>query len=300
MARADHFPPAPATRSPATRAGIELGRRLFFDPRLSANDRISCATCHEPARAFSDGVARSARGISGATLARNAPGLANLAWVERLFWDGGAKNLESMVLGPIQHPDEMGETVARMIEQLAADPVMREAFARAFPGEGVTPSGVMRALAQYLRSLVSADSRYDRHVRGEAGGELADAELRGLAVVRAKCARCHATELFTDRAFHDIGLDPPSALPDEDPRRGRARVTFRAADERAFRTPSLRNLSYTAPYMHDGRFATLAEVLAHYRRGGVAGVALTDDEVDDVIAFLRALDDPDFVARHAR
>jgi cytochrome c peroxidase len=218
-----------------------------------------------------------------------------------------------MSLGPVLHPDEMGERVDRMIGQLAADPELRAAFEAAFPGAGVTPSGVMRALAQYLRSLVSADSRYDRHVRGEPGGDLDDTERRGLAVHRARCARCHATDLFTDRAFHDIGLDPPGPLPAEDPRRGRARVTFAAADERAFRTPTLRNLRYTAPYMHDGRFATLAEVLDHYRRGvhaspaldpalrppgGAPGIPLSDAEVRDLLAFLAALDDEAFVERH--
>jgi cytochrome c peroxidase len=314
-ARHDHLPPLPAPLHAVTPAGIELGRRLFFDPRLSGNDRIACATCHDPARAFTDGVARSTAGASGAQLPRNAPGLANIAWTPALFWDGGAKNLESLMFGPIIHPDEMGERIERMIEQLAADSELRAAFDAAFPGQGVTPTGVMRALAQYLRSLISADSRYDRFARGEPGSALTEAEQRGLAVHRVRCARCHATELFTDHRFHNIGLDPPEAapLPAEDPRRGRARVTFAAADERAFRTPTLRNLRYTAPYMHDGRFATIAEVLAHYRRDvhaspsldpaliapdGARGIPLTDDEVRDLVAFLSTRDDEAFVERH--
>jgi cytochrome c peroxidase len=300
------FPPLPAARS--TRAGIELGRRLFFDSRLSASDTISCATCHDPERAFTDGEARSTRGARGTPLPRNTPGLANIAWTPALFWDGGSRNLESLVLGPITHPDEMAETVERMIQQLGADVELAAAFARAFPGEGVTPSTVMKALAQYMRSLISSDSKYDRHVR--RGEPLEPAEHRGHAIYQRHCARCHATDLFTDQGYRDIGLDPAAALDAEDPRRGRARVTFESSDERAFRTPTLRNLGFTAPYMHDGRFATLEAVLDHYARGihrtpaldpGLAnGIQLSPDERADLIAFLGTLDDHAFVERHVR
>jgi cytochrome c peroxidase len=307
-----NLPPLPEALHAATPAGVELGRRLFFDPRLSGNDTISCASCHAPALAFSDGVALSSHGASGKPLHRNAPSLANIAWAPALFWDGGSKNLESLVFGPITHPDEMGEDVDRLVAQLAADRSLRAAFVRAFPGtrstNAVTAPHVMRALAMYMRSLVSAESRYDRWARGE-GAALDAREQRGLAVHRARCASCHATDLFTDHRYYDIGLDDATALTGEDPRRGRARVTFDAADERAFRTPTLRNLRYTAPYMHDGRFATLDDVLDHYRDGIHAtptlapalrdGLALTDDEARDLLAFLATLDDETFVRRHA-
>jgi cytochrome c peroxidase len=311
--RPTNLPARPPPLHPSTREGIELGRRLFFDPRMSGNDRVSCATCHDPARAFTDGVALSSAGVSGHALTRNSPTLANLAWAPALFWDGGAKNLESLMFGPILHEDEMAENAERLAAQLEADPEMRSAFERAFPGTPISPSTIMRALAQYVRSLVSADSRYDRYARGNAGGKLSPSELRGLALHRERCASCHATDLFTDQRFHDIGLDVAETLHHDDPRRGRARVTASPADERAYRTPTLRNLSYTAPYMHDGRFATLDQVFEHYRDGvhhtpslakellgpdGKPGIPMTDAEESDLRAFLLTLDDPAFLARH--
>lgn len=309
------IPEPPPPLHPATPAGIALGRRLFFERRLSGHGRISCATCHDPGRAFTDGVALATHGASGRLLPRNAPPLFNLAWASALFWDGGAKNLESLIFGPLTHPDEMAADVPTLIARLEADADMRAAFADAFPGLGVTPATIMRALAQYVRSLTSFGSRYDRHRRGEPDGALTPAEHRGLALARARCGGCHAGELFTDHDFHDIGLDPPAELALDDPRRGRARVSFAPSDERAYRTPSLRNLGYTAPYMHDGRFATLEQVLNHYRFGthqtpslakvlrrpdGQPGLALSDVDLSDLRAFLSTLDDPAFVAHHVR
>lgn len=292
---------------------MALGERLFFDPRLSGDNTLACASCHVPELAFADGVARSDIGASGVTLARNAPGLTNVAWATSLFWDGGAMNLESLVLSPITSPDEMNQALGPLMDELAADDSYAGEFAEAFPEDGLVLANLMRALAQYMRTLVSADSRYDRFVRGE-GGRLTEAERAGLAVYQSRCASCHATDLFTDHAFHNNGLD--DTFPD-DPEalgRGRARVTLAPEDVGAFRTPSLRNLGYTGPYMHDGRFSSLEEVIEHYRSGvlpsaslderlvdeyGVPGIAMSDAEAASLLAFLRALDDPAFVSRHS-
>lgn len=300
-----NLPPLPSPPFAITEAGIALGRQLFFDVRLSGNDRISCATCHRPELAFADGLSRSNLGATGIMLDRNTPGLTNIAWAPSLFWDGGAKNLESLVLAPLTNPNEMAENPSQLMAQLAADDHYREAFATAFPQEGLSLSSVMKAISGFMRSLVSANSRYDRAVRGE-DAKLSSAEQAGQAVYATHCARCHSTDLFTDQGFHNNGLDAqfPSDLTATG--RGRARVTFDDADLGKYRTPTLRNLAYTAPYMHDGRFASLSDVLNHYRFGVVdsatvdstlaPGIALFDEEAEQLLHFLDLLNDPDFVA----
>lgn len=309
-----NLPPAPLPAHTSTPERIELGRRLFFDPRLSGDDSIACATCHAPELAFTDALARSDVGASGALLPRNAPALANLAWASSLFWDGGAKNLESFVFAPIASPDEMAQDPRALVAELGADELYAEEFARAFPGESVSVSTVMRAVAAYLRSLVSATSRYDRWRRGE-GASLSADELTGLSVYEARCSRCHATDLFTDHQFHNDGLENSFEYPENDPRLGRARITFDPNDLGAFRTPTLRNLGYTAPYMHDGRFTTIDEVLDHYATGvedstsldpslrgddGRLGIELVTEDRRTLLAFLRTLDAPDFVRASSR
>lgn len=289
--------------NPMTAAGVALGRRLFFDPRLSGDDRIACASCHDPERAYSDPRPASV-GASGEPLPRNAPPLINLAWHEGYFWDGGAKNLESQIYGPLTSPDEMDQDLDELLDELRADDSYPAMFAAAF-SDGITLGNLARAIAQFERSLVSASSRYDRFVRGEPGGGLSDLEQQGLALVRAKCSPCHTTDLFTDGGYHNNGLDPAFAEDDERLAWGRGRISRDPRDLGKYKTPTLRNLARTAPYMHDGRFDTLPEVLEHYRGGVVAsptldealrrgdalGIALDDDDVAAILAFLRTLDD---------
>ncbi|GHG67139.1 cytochrome c peroxidase [Comamonas sp. JC664] len=298
--------------NPLTPEGIALGRWLFHSPRLSSNGQVSCATCHEPARAFADDAALTRRGVSGRPLARHAPALINLAWMDGLFWDGGAKNLESLSLAPLTHPDEMGNTqLPLMMARLEAQPEVVERFEATFGPGSLTLSNLLRSLAQFQRTLVSADSRYDQWRRGEPGAHLAPQEQRGLALVQRHCAPCHGTELFTDNAYHNNGLDPDEAFgEDEAESRGRGRVTQRPEDAGHYKTPTLRNVAVTAPYMHDGRFATLEEVLAHYRGGMVSsttldaaflqdgqppGLPLTPEDMADVLAFLQTLTDEQFL-----
>lgn len=302
--------PAEMASNPLTQEGIALGKKLFFDGILSRNGKVSCATCHQPQKAFADGEALGHLGVSGKTLHRHVPALINMAWQNNgLFWDGGSKNLESLVFGPITHADEMGMVLADIPPLLAADPVYADLFKGAF-SNGITVENVAKALAQYQRTLISADSRYDRWVRKE-GALLSEVEMHGLQLVREHCAACHNGELFTDNLFHNNGLD--DSWEDDSHERlfmGRYRVTNDRADMGKYKTPTLRNVARSAPYMHDGRFATLGEVLEHYRRGmkeseyidgslfqnkGNLGIPIGEEEKEAILAFLHTLTDDEFL-----
>ncbi|NJK33348.1 MAG: methylamine utilization protein [Deltaproteobacteria bacterium] len=253
-------------RNPITTEGVALGRRLFFDPRLSGPNTIACATCHQPEHCYSDGQPRSI-GASGKPLPRHTPALINLAWAKGLFWDGGAKNLESQVFGPLTSPDEMAADTRTLVAELAEDPELRAAFERAFPSEGLTLGNIARAIAQFERTLIFADSPYDHRTRGESTDPASELEQRGHALFLRHCASCHIPDQFTDFEYHDIGLDAAFSDADERLAWGRARITGNLHERGAFKTPTLRNVALTAPYMHDGRFTTLAQVLEHYRHG---------------------------------
>lgn len=246
----------------ATVEGVALGRMLFFDKRLSANKRLSCASCHQPEKSFADTAALASRGVSGKSLLRHAPALINLAWSENLFWDGGVRNLESLTFAPLRHPDEMGADLPRLIAELQAIPEYQRAFRAAFGTDSVTAALMSRALAQYQRTLIAADSRYDRYRRGEL--QLNSLELEGLAVFEQHCARCHTPPLFTDGKFHRNGLPLPAAIDSAGVLLGRQRITLRAEDFGKYKTPTLRNILLTAPYMHDGSLPDMASVLNHY------------------------------------
>lgn len=305
-----HFPPLPEIPdNPTTGPGFALGRRLFYDARLSRTGTVSCATCHEQAHAFTVPEALPARGVTQEPLARHAPSLVNLAWADTgLFWDGGSKNLESLALAPLTHVDEMGREgeLDAMMGAIAADAAYPRMFEAAFGAEGVTVGNVMRALAQFQRALFSAGSRWDAWRLGQSAPWSADEEL-GRDVFARDCARCHTPGLFTDAGFHNNGLDASFGDDPEAPRRGRGRVTFSADDVGKYRTPTLRNVAVTAPYMHDGRFATLETVVAHYRTGMVdspsldpgfrregapPGIAMSDAEARALLSFLDLLTDP--------
>jgi cytochrome c peroxidase len=304
--------PAPPD-NPLTPEGVALGRWLFHSPLLSSNGQVACATCHDPQRAFSEDAALSQRGVSGRALERHTPALINLAWTDGLFWDGGAKNLESLSLGPLTHPDELGQAdLPALMERLASRPDVVSRFESAFGPGGMELGSLLRALAQFQRTLVSADSRYDRWRRGEPGARLSPSEHRGLELVSQRCLPCHGSELFTDNAFHNNGLDVDDAFgQDESVTRGRGRITQRPEDVGRYKTPTLRNVAVTAPYMHDGRIATLDGVLEHYQRGmvssstldaaflregGAPGLPLDDAQKAAILDFLRALTDERFLS----
>lgn len=303
--------------NPLTREGVKLGRLLFYETRLSSTKTISCGSCHEQARAFTDGRARSV-GVSGRPTRRNAMSLVNLLWVRQLFWDGRANGLEEQVLVPLYHPDEMGlkpGEAARALQRVAPYPVL---FRRAFGSDTITDARVAQALAQFERTLISANSRYDEYQAGHYA--LSAAEARGLRLFNAapapergsrggNCAHCHGGPKLMQEVFHNNGLDQhPTDF-------GRQEITGLALDVGRFRAPTLRNVALTAPYMHDGRLPTLEAVLDHYSDHVQAsptlshelmadgnaqpGLRLTPGEKADLVAFLRLLTDSAFVTNPA-
>lgn len=310
--------PAPGTRQPANfpqmvyelaqnqpdAATFALGRQLFYDARLSSSGTVSCGSCHQQRRAFTDGQALAV-GVGHRLSTRNAPTLQNLRWRRGFMADGGVLGLELQALAPLTSAVEMNTPLATALAKLNADPDYRRQFAAIYgPGQIDTPQ-FLRALAQFTAALTSANSRYDHYVRHEAGGALAAPELRGRALFAAKCASCHATDLFTDESFRNNGLD--RAFPRDS---GRARITSRLTDAGRFKVPSLRNVARTAPYMHDGRFATLPQVLAHYAHGvqpsptldpllrqpgGRLGIPLSSQQQADLLTFLNTLTDNAFL-----
>lgn len=296
-------------RNPMTVEGVKLGKKLFFDPNLSANGQISCATCHLPSQAFTDGVALSSKGVSGNQMHRHSPPLFNLAWhTKGLFWDGGANDLESLNFGPLTHPDEMAADLDKIVAYLNSRTDYLDLFSQAFPKDPIQSATISRALAQYTRTLISQTSRYDQWKKGER--ELNTLELRGYQLYRTHCSSCHQEGLFTDLDYHNNGLDltypDPPAL--EGLFLGRFRISFDSLDLGAYKTPSLRNVTLTAPYMHDGRFESLEEVLNHYQSGiqvnySLApqlkeGINLSLDERKALLAFLKTLQDDAFVLSH--
>jgi cytochrome c peroxidase len=278
-------PPVAPTREEEIAA---LGERLFFDKRLSGDNTLSCASCHDPARAFADGK-RTSVGISKRPLRRNTPALWNLEGRAPYFWDGRAATLEAQALVPLTSPDEMGADLTALPAELSADSEYRERFARCFPGEGVSASTIARALAAYERTLISRSSPYDRYLAGERLA-LTEQQRRGLELFngKAECMTCHNGPDLTDNQFSRVGLVG------DDP--GRAAIDPVSGPRGGFKTPSLREVSRTAPYFHDGSAATLEEVIEHYARGGnvtverdIHPLALSEDEKAALVAFLRAL-----------
>lgn len=281
--------PAPGD-NPISPAKVELGRRLFHDVRLSGGESRSCATCHHAELGYSDGR-RLGIGLDGRDLGQNVPGLSNLAWAKRFFWNGRATSLEEQSEGPILHPNEMAGSWPEITERLARDPEMTALFAKAFPN-AATPASIsqpriVEALTTYERTLISPRTRFDRFIEGDPDA-LNTTEQRGFAlfVGRAGCVACHGGWRFTDDRLHDIGL-PVSQNPDA------------GTGSTAFKTPSLRELMHTAPYFHDGSKATLEDVVAHYNNGFVErpelstnivrDVNLSDAERQALVAFLKTL-----------
>lgn len=276
--------------NPLTRAGVELGRRLFDDPVLSADRSVSCASCHQPDHAFADTVARSA-GARGRRPARNTPSILNAGYGKSFFWDGRVDHLEEQVVRPVSHPDEMGLPLDSAVARLQRSEPWVEEFREVFEGD-ISSANLARALASYVRTLRSGDSPADRFVAGDvrALGPEARAGYR-IFVGKGNCTACHAGPLLTDERFHNTGVSPGGDA-------GRFIVTGLEADRGRFNTPSLRNVEQTAPYMHDGSLSTLEDVIDFYDRGGNANpnldpevrpLGLTAEERAQLEAYLRSL-----------
>jgi cytochrome c peroxidase len=255
---------------------VELGKALFFDTQLSSNEKVSCATCHQPQKAFTDGQSLSNLGVSGKTLLRNSPTLINVKFVPELFWDGGAKNLESQAVAPLTHQDEMNQDLRKLVLKLSQNSQYNQQFRQAFQTDSLTTSLILKALAAYQRTITPQKTKFDAwfYETDSLLGfpnphkqQLSSLELKGYQLFLLHCNSCHTLPLLTNHNFYHNGLD--SIFTDESSEQvklGRFRVTKKAEDIGKFKTPTLRNIILTAPYMHDGRFKNLDEVLEHYAK----------------------------------
>jgi cytochrome c peroxidase len=301
--------------------GAELGRYLFYDKRLSADNSMSCATCHLQQNAFTD-PRRYSIGINGEAGTRNGMALINLTFNpnQRFFWDHRARSLEEQIFEPIRNPIEMASDWNTVVAKLKDDVFYRGMFRKAFGTEQMDSVKISKAIAQFLRTLVSFNSPFDKWARGE--GQLSPQELNGLSLIqdqtKGDCFHCHnsADRLFSNYRIMNNGLDPQSAWSNPDFDFGLYAVTGNPADKAKFKVPTLRNIAVTAPYMHDGRFNTLQEVMVnHYLTGGQVsetidplmeyspqalpgnpGLNLTPQDIEDIIAFLNSLTDQEFIS----
>lgn len=295
--------PIPAD-NPMTVEGVALGRKLFYDNILSANNTMNCGSCHQLKNYFIDSNKQFSVGIDHVAGTRNSMPLFNIGYSPKFFWDGGAADLESQVMGPITNPVELHETMANVVAKLQADALYPSLFKKAFGTDVVSSKLIMQAIAQFERTMISANSKFDKVQRGEATFTAQEARGRDLYLDANKgdCVHCHGFgSTFTDFEFRNTGLD---SIPVD---KGRARITLLPTDEGKFKTPTLRNIAMTAPYMHDGRFLTLKTCIEHYNKNFhyTANLAaelknlpknrMTESEVDDLEAFLKTLTDEEFI-----
>ena len=289
--------------NPPTADSIELGRELYYDTSLSVDNTVSCATCHDPSKGFSD-ASRVSTGVNGKTGVRNSSTVLNAAYYTTQFWDGRAASLEKQSMGPVENPVEMAHTLTGVEQRLNADPVYRAKFQKVFGAVPITYDMVAKCIASFERTIVSGDSAFDRWYFGHDQSAVSDSVKRGFEIFRdakkGNCAVCHTVDeksaLFTDNKFHNIGV---GAKDEQITDLGRFQVTNKDQDRGAFKTPSLRNVAITAPYMHDGSLKTLKEVIDFYIGGTNSNPNLdremhslnflTAQERADLIAFLESL-----------
>lgn len=283
--------PAPSD-NPITEAKVELGSQLFFDPRLSKSNTTSCATCHDPSKGYSDGLAFF-EGDHGKKGPRTSPTVINLAWAERYFWDGRAASLEEQALGPVASKAEMRQDMD-VLEQELIDAGYEPAFKKAFgPEATITEDNLAKAIATFERTLVSHNAPFDRYMAGDEEA-MTPAQVRGMELFRGKaqCSQCHSGPNFSDQGFHNIGVDTTDL--------GRYKHLPLPSMKYAFKTPGLRDVEYRAPYLHNGSEKTLRDVVEFYNRGGnpetrhlpnlgIEPLNLTDQEIGDLVAFMKAL-----------
>lgn len=299
--------PAPAyhfSTNKITTAGFELGRKLFYEPRLSRNNTVSCGNCHIQSACFTQHGHDVSHGIDDRLGSRNSPPIMNLAWAPLFMWDGGVIDLDLQPIAPITNHVEMDESVENVLNKLKQQPAYPPMFQKAFGSPDITTASLMKALSQFMVMCVSSHAKYDSVIRKEGGVQFTVQEAEGYTVFKSKCAACHKEPLFTDYSFRNNGINA-GFNKDE----GRYAVTLNETDRYKFKVPSLRNLAYTAPYMHDGRFYTLDAVLDHYagqvkqtpnldpllQQNGQLGIPLTTEERAAIIAFLNTLNDRQFV-----
>ena len=288
-----------------TQEGVSLGEKLFNDPILSGDNTLSCAGCHLQSSAFSD-PNQFSTGINNLQGVRNASAIINAGWHTKFNWDGSANSLEEQAFEPVINPNEMNDTWDNVEIKLNTHSEYPQLFKNAFNINYIDSIHVVKALAQFERTLISAgNSRYDQYIRNEI--QLNPSELNGFAIFNTEkgdCFHCHGTDMFMDNLFHNNALDNEPFIDN-----GLGDITGNIGDNGKFKTPTLRNIEFSAPYMHDGRFATLEEVVDHYSSGlqqsttvdplmkklHLGGLQLTNQEKEDLISFLKTLSDPEFV-----
>lgn len=282
-------------KNPLNESTVELGRKLFYDPILSRNHTISCSSCHLSNQAFSHAGNHLSKGIEDGIGDRNSPAIFNLAWQKTFMWDGSVVNIDVQALAPINHPAEMGEDINSVVRKLNRSKEYKMLFYKSFGDSLATSERLMKALSQFQLTIVSVNSKYDKMKQGKA--IFTSAENNGYQLFKQNCSSCHAEPLFSTYEFANNGLSYNSELKDY----GKWNKTFEPADKMMFKIPSLRNLAYTYPYMHDGRFKTLNEVLEHYENGIVKSptlakkleksIVFNPKEKEDLLAFLATLND---------
>lgn len=283
-----HFP-TPAfdfKKTPLDSNKILLGRILFYDPILSKDNSISCSSCHSSYNAFAHTDHDLSHGIYDAMGTRNAPALFNLAWQKEFMWDGAINHIDMQALAPISHPGEMGSSINEVVSKLNTSNTYKDLFQQAFGEKTITGARVLKALTQFQLTLVSAGAKYDKVKMGKE--TFTPQENNGYNLFKKNCNTCHQEPLFSTYQFANNGLPVDTTLNDY----GRWKVTGQTKDSLHFKIPSVRNLSYSYPYMHDGRFKTLRDVLNHYTK---QYIILSSNEKADIIAFLLTLNDADFV-----
>ncbi len=299
--RPEHFPVPEYNfkNNPVTKDGFELGRKLFYDPILSASGTVSCGSCHHQEAGFADPGKAKSEGINGFLGKRNSPALANLAWFPSFMADGGINHIEIMPVAPITDSLEMGNSLFDAVAKLNSSPTYRKLFKRAFDVDSISDQKLLYALAQFMGMMISAESKFDEQLLGKK--VFTKSEERGYNIFKQNCASCHSGALTTDFSFKNNGLDITS----DDI--GGARITQKESDRGKFKVPSLRNVELSFPYMHDGRFNTLEEVIDHYTDGIKPTPNLADElkqpiilseyDKQDLIQFLTTLTDYNYISK---
>ena len=292
--------------NPVTKYGFELGKKLFYDGKLAADNIVSCGFCHEQAFAFTHHGHNISLGVFDNAGIRNAQPIQNMAFQKEFMWDGAATHLDLQPIIPLTSELEMGETVGNVIQKLKNDKHYPKAFAKAFKNGEINSENLFKALSQFMVMMISGDSKYDQVMRNENNETFTQEEQAGFTLFQSKCSSCHSGELFTDETYRNNGLPINPKYNDE----GRKKVTELESDKYKFKVPSLRNIEHTAPYMHDGRFNSLESVMNFYtsgvvhttnldpiliNAGGSNGISLTESEKQHIIAFLKTLTDQTFL-----
>jgi cytochrome c peroxidase len=297
------WPKPPANifaKNPLTEEGFQLGRKLFYDGRLSRDGNFPCASCHQQFAAFANLDHDLSHGFNNRFTKRNASALFNLAWMKEYHWDGGINHIEVQPLAPLTDTSEMAETIGSVIKKIDADTAYKRMFVAAFGDAAINSQRMLRALAQFTGSIQSYNSKYDKVKRGEASFSVS--EEYGYNIFKSKCNACHKEPLFTDNSIRNNGLNMNSNLVDK----GRMRITGNSQDSLKFKVPSLRNIAVTAPYMHDGRLYTLSQVIEHYRNKINTQqptidsllknkIVISNQEKIDLLSFLYTLTDEELV-----